>query len=159
MRYKLEGPFVRIAFYVMLVVSALSSLASAQSGGTLLCDPQVDQPILLGIDPPSGTKALLYAVSGQRLGEVASLSLVQEEGDLSVTTESSNSTVITFSIDSTPFDGPATLTLVPDKLDCESPFLVIELRRRSELESTIMYMLFTVVKVHLRGGGALTRKL
>lgn len=136
---------------MLLAVCCLKAPASAQ------CDNQTQQPLLRGINPPSGTKNLLYTIVGERLDQVDRLRLVQGGNELAVSVETTNSNVTTFSIDmmDTPDDGPATLMLIPNNTACSSPSIVIELRKRGKSGREDSMMQLCSYRALKRGRGSI----
>ena len=114
------------AFYLGMCVLCL--VGSAQSQGSGAC-PEEMQPVLEAIDPPSGNERVTFEITGSLLTEVATIELLQGETSLTVNILAGQSdTAIRFTISGSIMNGLATLTLIPNNVDCQSPSVLIDLR-------------------------------
>lgn len=119
---------------VLILVLAGSAHGQGSGSGSSACLGE-EQPVLSAIDPPSGTTDITYTISGSALDEVASLTLQQGEDTLAVEIQEGRSdTSLKFEISSSVEDGLATVTLVPNNAQCQSPSTVIDLRDGSECQ-------------------------
>ena len=92
---------------------------------------ETEQPVLAGIDPPSGTGEVRYTITGSQLDQIAGIEVTVGTSELGseVTILESNATSIQFTFSGSVEDGLATVTLQPNNSACNTTSSDIDLRR------------------------------
>ena len=94
---------------------------------------ETEQPVLSGVDPPSGTREVIYTITGSELDQVVDVLVEQDQMELGVMVLEINTSSIQFTITDLVEDGIATVTLQPNNTACNTSSGTIDLRRFGEM--------------------------
>lgn len=138
--------------WLLLVQAVLLCICTP---GDTQCD-ETEQPVISGIDPPSGPGGFQYTLSGEQLNQTT-LEVTQDDSVLTTSIVSENATTLQFTI-VRPDDGPARVALIPSNPSCFTPNISIELRSFGKSYGNIIILkewatLFTFPCLACRCGG------